>query len=716
MSTILEPSGLHTLEGSIESLVSSAPLHVAIDTETTRVTPARGFNPFYGVRAALIQLSWNDDGAPFDVAIPTRMKPGVKAPPTIPKGASGKASREAWKAAHKLWLGDGDAGHLIAADAFDWNLSVESVDNLDPLRVIKVLNALTDAGVVWVLKNMKFDTLMLMADGWVIPPPAQMEDAEVQSHLTEDKPWQQGVPVSHKLQPLAERHLGREPDASNALEDWFDTMNVKKDMRDYSAVPLSILAPYGCQDTRDTLDLYYFFEKKMEDMDENSRPGKRIFDLYREEILTLHNLVSHTISDGCAVNQGVADGLLEKYRKVRRVHEAQLFELAGHRTVEWNSNDQLAAFLFDAPPTGLGIPLPEFAKTATGKRSVSKGVLEDLDTPLTNELLKWRQAETFVTSFLEPIARFNIDGFIHPDFWLTTARTGRMSCTHPNFQNRPSDAEVRAMFVPRKGYVFLDLDYDQIEMRIAAHYAGMVVAACPKFTYQSYWDGKPSRMITSECYEAKMATMFNEDDDYDPHMTMVERSGLPRKRTETGMVTAKEANFAILYGVGIKGMGRNFGWEPTKAKKIKGAWRKSYPEIVHLQHYLTNILMDRGWIANEFGRRYYVDRTYLGLNYLIQGCAGDLMKRAMNRVFAVARELRLEHGGAQPMFISNVVHDELVLEVREDLLTPQLAQRVADAMTDWQRDDKPIFRVPISVGCDVSEKDWGSLEPYEMAA
>jgi len=274
------------------------------------------------------------------------------------------------------------------------------------------------------------------------------------------------------------------------------------------------------------------------------------------------------------------------------------------------------------------------------------------------------------------------------------------------------------MFVPRPGYVFLDLDYDQIEMRLAAHYAEMVVKSCPVLSYQSYWNGKPSRWITSKCSVAEMATMFNADPDYDPHMTMVKQSGLPRKRSSVGETTAKEANFAILYGVGIAGMGRNFGWDATRAKQIKGAWRKSYPEIVHLQHYLNNILYDRGWIANEFGRRYYVDKdkTYLGLNYLVQGCAGDLMKRAMNRVYSLMRQLRVEHTGAQPMYLTNVIHDELLLEVREDLLTPELARRVASLMTEWTRADKPMFRVPVSVGCEISESDWGSLRSYDLAA
>lgn len=704
--------------------VEKTPGPIAIDTETTWIDAKRGFNPFSGTRAALVQLSWNTGGDEFDVALPVRMKRAIMDHPMLAKGNKGepKERRDEWKAAHKLWCGiknepgDGDVSHFEKLEWAHDQIEIETPSNLDIKEVITFLGKLTQLGVVWVMKNCKFDLLMLAADGWSIPPVEQIEDAEVQSHLTEDKPWQRGVPVNHKLQSLAERHLGRDPDASNALDDWFERLKVKPAaLKDYSAAPLSILAPYGCQDTRDTLDLFLFFSAKMERQDKESVKGKTLYSLYREEVETIHNLVSHTITDGCAVDADIADTLLEKYTKIRNIHEKQLFALTGEH-VEWSSNDKVAAYLFDAKPTGLGLPMPEFAILNSGKRSVSKGVLEAIDTPLTQELLDWRLADTFVTSFLEPIARFNIDGFIHPDFWLTTARTGRMSCTHPNFQNRPKDEDVRSMFVPRPGYVFMDLDYDQIEMRLAAHFAHRVVKFSPKLSYQSWWNGKPSRWITTECKLALMHKRFNEDPDYDPHMTMVERSGLPRKRSAVGEITAKEANFAILYGVGIKGMGRNFGWEPARAKQIKGHWRKSYPEIVHLQHYLTNILYQRGYIANEFGRRYYVDKdkTYLGLNYLIQGCAGDLMKRAMNKVYALQRLLQEEHEGAKPMYLTNVVHDELLLEVREDLMTEELARRVACEMTEWKRDGKPMFEVPISVGCEVSESDWGSLREYPI--
>lgn len=715
--------------GSVEELKElgaglsedAAGLRVAIDTETTRIDPKRGFSPFYGVRAALIQLSWDDPHVPeghgYDVAIPIRMKPGVRGWPELPKGnkAESKAIRAAWREAHKLWLEDGDATHLQAVEGVE--VDVEPVTNLPVEAVVEVLNQLTRAGVVWVLKNLKFDWLMLMADGVEIAPLEQIEDVEVQSHLSEQNPWQQGRRVSHKLQDLAQRHLGRDPDAADALGDWFEGMRVGQDMRDYSAVPISIAAEYGCQDTRDTLDLHGFFCRLIEEMDRSSAKGKSLQGLYREEVELLVNLVARTITDGCGVDQARADELLARYEKIRSIHEGQLKELTG-RDIDWASPDKVASYLFDSPDDdGLGLKVPEFAVTDTGKRSTSKAVLEELDVPVTQELLKWRAADTFVGTFLEPVARFNIGGFVHSDFWIANVRTGRLSCSHPNFQNQPKDEDIRSIFVPRPGYVFLDFDYDQIEMRLAAHYAARVIEGFPEFSYQSYWNGKPSRYVTSRQREAVMARRFREEPDFDPHMIMTDLSGLPRKREHVGETTSKEVNFAILYGVGLRGMQRNYGWEYAKAKKIKGIWRKAYPEIVHLQHFMTMVLLDRGWLANEFGRRYYVDadKAYLALNYVIQGCAGDLMKRAMNRIYRLLRRLEEEFEGPRPVYLTNTVHDELLFEVREDLLTPGLARRIRAEMVDWKREDgSDKFAVPITTGCEVSESGWGSLQEYSL--
>lgn len=692
---------------------------LSFDAETTRIDKKRGFNPFYGSRVCMGSFSFDGlGGEQHDFAFTCRMKRALRSKPERPSGKGSGDKKKEFNAAWKKFAGVNETpGTWDPQDLPEWlELDIEEPTNFDIEHVIKRMNELTDLGVVWIGKNVKFDLLMYNADGFVIPPAEQIEDVEPLSHLSEEKPWQQGKPVSHSLQPLAERHLGRPPEASNGMERWFDDeMGVKKDLRDYSAVPVSIEAPYAMQDTRDTLDLFFFFIEKIHRQDKESRPGATVYGLYRQEIAFLRELIIETILPGCPVSQEKADEAFAEYQEVRRKHAEQLYELTG-KHLDWDNPHEVAPYLFDPKSEGgLGLQVPEHGFTATGQRSTSDKVLQRIDHPVVDEILAWRKANTFIQSFLEPIARFNYDGFIHPDFWLTSTRTGRMSCTHPNMQNRPKDTKIREIFRPRDGYVFLLMDYDQIEMRIAAHYAKKVMDALPEFWVQLFFRGRPWKWIKSTCTHAPLWEGFvSRDPSFDPHMRTAEHSGLPRKTQEVGKPTAKTLNFLIIFGGGLKAQEKQLGFERAKAKKMLQTFREANPEIEHLKNFVTKRVQEKGWVSNEFGRRYYIDRPHLGLSYIVQGCAGDLIKRGVQQIYEVQKQLREEHEGPNPLYVDNIVHDEVIMEVREDLLSPQLAGRVNSALTTHERDGEPIFSVPITAGCEVAPVDWGHPEEYEV--
>lgn len=712
---------------------ASRPFFAAIDTETTKIDVKRGFNPFYGVRVAMGSISWNTENVvPHDFAWTTRMQPGLLVKPDVPKarrdfpgplehlmeGLKGDEAKERLKGLrHELGEARGRWKETGLISEFpEWiqpSLQVEPVENIDPATIVDRLEALTRLGIIWVMKNAKFDLLMFWADGLRVPL-SQLEDAEVQSHLTEDQPWQKGRPVSHKLQALAERHLGRKPSAANALEEWFEQMGFAKDNRNYAIAPASILGRYAWQDTRDTLDLFHFFSAKMMKMDRGSRPGKRIADLYRDEMKLIHNLVYDTIIPGLPIDQEKADAAYTKYAGIRDEHGEQLYELT-KKNLDWANHHEVAPFLFDDDyPGGLHLRVPEIAMKGKSGRSTDKRVLKELGHAVTDVILDWRSAHYMAENFIGPLARFNHDGIVHPDFWLTTARTGRMSCTHPNMQNRPKDIAIREVFVPRPGYVFMLYDLDQIEMRMAAHYAFRAMQAEPEFWVKLTFRGS-SRWVKSTCSEVAMWDGFNSGTSFDPHQRFADETGLPRKREHSGQKTAKEGNFLILYGGGIKKMTTEFGWEYKRAREVRRGWSRAYPEIEHLRHFVTKRIQEAGFISNEYGRRYYIDadKSYLGLNYVIQGVSADLIKRGVNRVFEIKRELREANDGPEPMFIDNIVHDEVITEVREDLVTTALARRVRDSLTTHLRDGTPIFTVPVTAGCEIAEHDWG--HPVEYA-
>lgn len=739
-----------------------APLYVAIDTETTRVDARRGFNPFYGVRLAMGSLSWNAEGREYNVAWCSRMRPGlVRKPERVPGpvwkrfvgiGANRKAGRPDAVPGHydperlrEEWIqalaereetrtgkAVSDARRAEMAAYVDASgIEVEEVRNVDPEWVATQLQALEDTGaIIWVKKNAKFDMLILWADGFVVRAPEHVEDAEIQSHLTEDKPWVKGKKVSHKLQDLAERHLSRPPAGAAALTAWFEMMGVGDEVKDYSVVPKSVVGPYAWQDTRDTLDLFFFFGAKM--VEQDGEPQGKIWQLYRNEMELVYHLVYETIISGLEVDQPQADKMLTQYEKQRDACSLHLHRLTKGVIVDWGSPTDTAQFLFGTPQEregALGLEVPPFGWTKPNgdkapQPSSDKNVLNFLARKhkgqptgdICEGLLEWRTANTFVASFLEPIARFNHDGLIHPDFWLTIARTGRMSASHPNMQNRPKDPEIREIFVPRKGYVLLLMDLDQIEMRIAAHYAMKVIGVMPELWFRRWWQGKPGRWMKSTCTRAPLWDGFVYDPTFDPHQIMADKTGVPRKATKPGEPDAKRVNFLICYGGGPKKMHEDFGWTMEFARQVRAGHRRAYPELNHLANFIQMLLDDRGWIENEYGRRYWIepDKAYLGLNYLIQGCAADLIKRAVRAVFMILLELREAFEGPQPLYIDNIVHDEVVMEVREDLLDVALARRINKALITHERDGEPIFSLPITAGCEIAEHDWGHPVDYPL--
>ncbi len=715
----------------LEHALKKHQFRVSLDSETQRIDKARGFNPFYGVRVACGSMSWGKDQ---NFAFSNRMKDALLERPMAPRGNTEQKKNErlALKEAYAHWCATMDLGQLKKLESeFEWlDLKIEVVKNIDTEHIIRRLNQLTELGMVWLMKNMKFDLLMYMADGWKLPPLTQVEDAEVQSHLSEQKPWVQGKRVSHKLQDLTERHLGRDPEGATAITDWFKAMKIKDEFKNYSAIPFyTICGPYAWQDTRDTEDIGAFFDAKIMEMDGEGAPGKTLEQLYCDELKLIWNLVRSTITDGMAIDQERADVVLDKHEKLRKIKTKQLYEQT-ESNLDWGNSDEVASFLFDPPPDGQGLPVPDFAYTAkTGDRSSSKPVLVHFKerggqiADVCDSILDWRQSNTFIQTFLEPIARYNVGGFCHPDFHITSVRTGRMSSSSPNMQNRPKDKDVRSMFVARDGYVMASSDLDQIEMRIGAHYAHIIAERFPVIEYRKVYQGKPNR-YTTVSRRAPVNFLFegfNSGEEFDPHARMMDISGLPRRKEEVGQITVKEFNFSRLYGSGANGMVRNFGWDMATAKRNIKYWDQAFPDIKHLGAFVEKILNERGWIANEFGRRYYVDRAYLGLNYLLQGCCGDLMKRAMNRVYDYFAELALGCEGEPPARILNVIHDELLYEVREEHATPEFFQHINFLMCDWRAEwwtqpgeegyaDLPMmFTVPITAGLELGP-DWGSLE------
>ena len=322
--------------------------------------------------------------------------------------------------------------------------------------------------------------------------------------------------------------------------------------------------------------------------------------------------------------------------------EQEIYDLAGE-TFNINSPKQLGEVLFDH------MELPHGKKTKTGY-STAADVLEKLaeDYPVVRMILDYRQLTKLNSTYAEGLANFICeDGRIHGKFNQTITATGRISSTEPNLQNIPVrmelGREIRKVFVPEEGYVFVDADYSQIELRILAHLSG------DERLILAYRDAQDIHAITA-------SQVF--------HTPLEEVTSLQRRN-------AKAVNFGIVYGISAFGLSEGLSISRKEAVAYIDKYFETYPGVKVFLDRQVQEGKEQGYVTTMFGRRRpipelkstnFMQRSFgerVAMNSPIQGTAADIMKIAM---IAVDQELRSRNMKSR---IVLQVHDELLVEAYE---------------------------------------------------
>ena len=344
-----------------------------------------------------------------------------------------------------------------------------------------------------------------------------------------------------------------------------------------------------------------------------------------------------------------------------------------------NSPKQLGEALFDK------LGLPPRKKTARGY-STDAETLESLRaySPAVDDILKYRTYSKLLSTYVEGLLKaLGPDGRIHSTFIQTEARTGRISSTEPNLQNIPVrtklGSEMRKFFVAKPGYVLLDADYSQIELRILAHISGDKV----------------------------MQTAFLKGEDIHTR-TAAQVMGIP-----TSMVTpqirsrAKAVNFGIVYGQQAYGLSQSLRIPFYEAKEMIDRYFEVHPGV---RTYLDDVVAQAhkdGYATTLFGRRRYIpelkaknaaqrsfgERT--AMNHPMQGTAADIIKLAMRQV---QDELVTRDLGTRLML---QVHDELDLSVPESEVE-EVSDLLASVMESVVELSVPLL-VDVSAGANWAE-------------
>ena len=319
--------------------------------------------------------------------------------------------------------------------------------------------------------------------------------------------------------------------------------------------------------------------------------------------------------------------------------EKEIYENVGEE-FNINSPRQLGVILFEKKK------LPFGKKTKTGY-STSADVLEKLrcEDPIVDMVLQYRQLTKLKSTYADGLAAYICaDGRIHGKLNQTVTATGRISSTEPNLQNIPIRMElgrqIRRVFTPADGCVFLDADYSQIELRVLAHMSG------DERLIEAYRQAEDIHRITAS---QVFHTPLNE-------VTPAQRS------------SAKAVNFGIIYGISSFGLGQNLNITRKEAEGYITKYLDTYPQVKEFLNRLVEHGKKEGYAVTMFGRRRpipelsssnFMQRSFgerVAMNSPIQGSAADIIKIAMIRV-----NERLKAEGLKSRLILQI-HDELLVE------------------------------------------------------
>ena len=350
----------------------------------------------------------------------------------------------------------------------------------------------------------------------------------------------------------------------------------------------------------------------------------------------------HMEKNGVRVNSDA----LKEYGDQLAVHiqalEKEIYEEAGE-TFNINSPKQLGVILFEK------MQIPGGKKTKTGY-STAADVLEKLapDHPIVSKILEYRQYAKLKSTYADGLAAYiGPDGRIHGKFNQTITATGRISSTEPNLQNIPVRTElgrmIRKVFVPEEGYVFVDADYSQIELRVLAHCSG------DAHLIEAYREARDIHRITaSQVFHVPFADV-----------------------TDQQRRNAKAVNFGIVYGISSFGLSQDLSITRKEAAKYIDDYFQTYPGIKTFLDHAVQHAKDQGYAVTLFGRRRpvpelsssnFMQRSFgerVAMNSPIQGTAADIIKIAM-----IGVDRRLKEEGLKSRLVLQV-HDELLIEAEQ---------------------------------------------------
>jgi len=448
----------------------------------------------------------------------------------------------------------------------------------------------------------------------------------------------------------------------------------------YRKVPSEILGLYCGEDVYWTLLLWKRYQAELE-------KDPRLKLLYERVERPLVEVVTDMEEVGIRVDRAYLAKLKEKLAALKDHLQAQVFDTAG-KVFDIDSVQQTGAVLKEH-----GVQ-PEMRRRKKNEvietPSMDKRVLEKrADVPIVDMVLRYRAVRQLLSTFVEAILeRATPDGRLYTSIRQEAARTERLSAADPNLMNLPrADKEddfrreysIRRAVLPlSKESILLSIDFDQIELRLLAHFSKEPAML------EAYRTGVDLHGLTASKLYQKAIT----------DVTKPERT------------IGKKFNFAQTYGAGKEALAEQCRIHISEVYDLLASYDEAFPGISAFKHSVEVAARRHGGIRNPFGRwrELPLNQCYRAVNTLIQGTAADLLKIALLRLHRFLR------GKKSKMLFP--VHDEVVVDYRfED---GPIVQGMVDLMTKFETKGKPLFVVPIEVSVAICRDNWAEKRDIDV--
>ena len=392
-------------------------------------------------------------------------------------------------------------------------------------------------------------------------------------------------------------------------------------------------------------------------------------NLFNEIEMPLVKVLGEMQVNGIYVDKEELISFGSKLKEQIETLKTEIYNLCGEE-FNINSTQQLGTILFEK------LKLPVYKKTKNGY-STDVEILEKLkpEHPVIEKILEYRSLMKLNSTYVEGLLTYVNESThrIHSYFHQTITATGRISSTEPNLQNIPTRYELgkllRKAFKPAEGYVFIDADYSQIELRVLAHISG----------------------------DRTMIKAFRNDEDIHKQAASKVFDVPIEEVTKEQRTSAKAVNFGIVYGISDFGLSEQLGISKKLAKKYIEQYLEKYSGIKKFMDKIVDETREKGYVETLFHRRRYIpeltSNNYMvrqfgaraAMNTPIQGTAADIMKIAMINVF---NRLRKENLDAK---IILQVHDELIVEAKKE------CQEQVETILKEEMESAMKLKIPLKV-------------------